>query len=40
VELRNVLSDSTAASEMILHRLDAIDGRLSVVERTLTEIPS
>ena len=40
VELRKALDDSTAASYAIAERLNSIDARLAVVERTLTEIPS
>jgi hypothetical protein len=39
-DLRKALADSTAASQAILERLDTLDARLAVVERTLTEIPS
>jgi hypothetical protein len=38
-ELRAALDANTQASKAIVDRLDAIDARLSTVEKTLTDIP-
>ncbi len=38
-KLAKALEQNTLVNEKLIERLDAIDGRLGVVEKTLTDIP-
>jgi hypothetical protein len=39
-DLQEVIAENSAVNKAILARLEAIDGRLGTVEKTLNDIPS